>query len=139
MKKNYLLLTLSPILLVILGFMSACDWANEPSQDTMQRGKKLYALNCQTCHGAQGEGMPSVFPPLAQADYLMSDRNRAIKQVLYGARGTIVVNGKTYTGEMPAQGLNDQQTADVLNYVRNSWGNKDNIILQASDIKAQRR
>ncbi|TAE14473.1 MAG: cytochrome c [Bacteroidetes bacterium] len=112
----------------------------EPLALSKQRGKKVYELNCQTCHGEDGKGEPSIFPPLAQADYLMQNRTRAIRQVLYGARGTMIVNGHTYTGEMPAQGgLSDTEVADVLNYVRNAWGNQDNSPISPQDVRAQRR
>ncbi len=109
-------------------------------KQNIQQGKKVYELNCQTCHGEDGQGVPSVFPPLAKADYLMQNRVRAIRQVLYGARGTMVVNGQSYVGEMPAQNaLSDTEIADVLNYVRNSWGNQDATIITPADVKAQRR
>ena len=72
----------------------------------------------------KGEGIESAFPPLAKSDYMMADKNRSIKQILAGASGEMKVNGMTYNGEMPAIDLTDEQVSDVLNYVRNSWGNK---------------
>ena len=111
----------------------------DPLLLSKQRGKKVYEMNCQTCHSEDGKGVPSVFPPLAQADYLMQNRPRAIRQVLYGARGTMVVNGQSYTGEMPAQNaLTDAEIADVLNYIRNSWGNQDTQIVTPQEVKTQR-
>ena len=98
-------------------------------KDSMERGQKLYATNCQSCHMANGQGVPSVFPPLAKSDYLMEDKVRSIKQILYGAQGEMVVNGKTYNGQMMSYDmLSDQEIADVLNYIRNTWGNKGEIV-----------
>jgi len=125
---------------MLVGILSLASFQPEPLIASKQRGKKVYELNCQTCHGEDGTGVPSVFPPLAKADYLMQNRSRAIRQILYGARGIMVVNGQSYTGEMPAQNaLSDTEIADVLNYVRNSWGNRDATMVVPTEVKAQRR
>jgi nitrite reductase (NO-forming) len=92
----------------------------EPS---ISRGKTVYINKCLTCHMGDGGGVPGVYPPVAKSDYLLADRARAIKQVLYGAQGKMIVNGKVYNGVMPPQALTNQQAADVLNYIFNSWGN----------------
>src|SRR5688572_27033628 len=73
------------------------------------RGKEVYDIYCITCHLEKGEGIEGAYPPLAKSDYLMADKNRSIKQVLSGASGEMVVNGKTYNGEMPAVGLTEEQ------------------------------
>ncbi len=77
------------------------------------------------------------FRRVAKADYLMADKTRSIKQILKGASGEMTVNGKTYNGEMPAIDLTDEQVSDVLNYVRNSWGNKGAAVTP-TEVKAQR-
>src|ERR1044072_7870651 len=69
---------------------------------SMARGKSLYGVYCQSCHGDQGQGIESVFPPLAKSDYLMADKKRSIQQILYGASGEVKVNNVTYIGDMPA-------------------------------------
>ncbi len=90
----------------------------------MQRGKAVFQGTCSTCHQAEGQGLASIFPPLAKSDYLMADRDRAIQLVLTGQSGPIVVNGATYNGVMPPFAhLTDHEIADVLSYVLNSWGN----------------
>lgn len=85
-----------------------------------------------------GEGIEGVYPPLAKSDYLMADKNRSIQQVLYGVSGEMTVNGKTYNGDMPGFDLSDEEVSDVLNYIRNTWGNKGGAITPA-EIKAQRK
>jgi nitrite reductase (NO-forming) len=91
----------------------------------LEKGKQIYMQNCFACHLPTGEGMANVFPPLAKADYLMADRERAIRIVLKGMSGPVTVNGKTYNNVMPpqAEALSEEQIADVLTYVTNSWGN----------------
>ena len=104
---------------------------------SIERGKEVYDVHCITCHMEKGEGLEGAFPPLAKADYLMADKPRSIKQIIQGATGEMTVNGKTYSGEMPAVDLTDEQVSDVLNYVRNSWGNKGGAVTPA-EVKAQR-
>ena len=88
------------------------------------RGKEIYSAQCMSCHLEQGEGVEEVFPPLAKSDYLMADKNRSIHQVLNGVSGEIKVNGKMYNNVMTGFDLTDQEVSDVLNYIRNSFGNK---------------
>ncbi len=90
----------------------------------MERGKQVYMQSCFACHLPDGKGMANVFPPLAGSDYLMADRDRAIRVILKGLTGPVTVNGVTYNSAMPAQPLTDEQVADVMTYVTNSWGNK---------------
>ena len=87
-------------------------------------GERVYMANCAACHQPTGQGLDVVFPPLAKSDYLMADKMRAIDVVLHGLQGKITVNGKTYESVMPAQLLNDHDIANVLTFVRNSWGNE---------------
>jgi mono/diheme cytochrome c family protein len=105
---------------------------------SMARGKEIYTVQCVTCHLEQGEGIEGAFPPLAKSDYMMADKKRSIQQILHGASGEIKVNGVTYNGDMPAVDLTDEEVSDVLNYVRNSWGNKGEAVTPA-EVKALRK
>jgi nitrite reductase (NO-forming) len=112
----------------------------QPSFDlkaSIARGKDVYAAQCMSCHQENGEGIEEAFPPLAKSDYLMADKKRSITQILKGLTGEIKVNGKTYNGDMPAFDLTDEEVSDVLNYVRNSWGNKGDAV-KPQDVKALR-
>jgi mono/diheme cytochrome c family protein len=104
---------------------------------SVNRGKEVYTSYCITCHQEQGEGIDETFPPLAKSDYLMTDKKRSILQVLKGANGEMKVNGKIYNGEMTGFDLTDQEVSDVLNYIRNSFGNKGDAI-KPEDVKANR-
>ena len=107
-------------------------------KESMERGKDVYALYCQNCHMENGQGMEGVNPPLAKTTYL-KDTRKNIGIILNGQTGEVVVNGKKYNAIMlPLNYLDDKQIADVLNYVRNSWGNKYPIVTPAQ-VKAERK
>lgn len=91
----------------------------------MGEGQRLYLTHCAACHQANGRGLPGAFPPLADSDYLMQDRSRALAVVLEGLSGEIVVGGEEYDGVMPGMGyLSDDEIAAILTYVTNTWGNE---------------
>ena len=94
----------------------------------MEKGKRVYAQTCFACHQPTGLGLPGVFPPLAKSDYLMADKDRAIRGIIKGVTGAITVNGVQFNGVMPPVLLNDEQIAQVLTYVRNEWGNTGDIV-----------
>lgn len=92
----------------------------------LANGARVYRTLCVSCHLPDGKGMFSVIPPLASSDYLLADRERSIRTVLKGVSGPITVNQVAFNGVMPPLEavLSDQQVADVLTYVFNSWGNE---------------
>jgi nitrite reductase (NO-forming) len=92
----------------------------------VEKGKQVYMGLCFACHQPDGKGLPGAFPALASSDYMLADRERAIRIILKGMTGPVTVNGKTINSAMPPQEavLTDQQVADVLTYVFNSWGNQ---------------
>jgi len=102
------------------------------------RGKDIYTAQCLSCHLEQGEGIEGVYPPLAKSDYLMVDKKRSITQVLYGLTGEIKVKGVTYDGVMTGYDLTDEEVSDVLNYIRNSFGNKGAAVTP-EEVKASRK
>jgi nitrite reductase (NO-forming) len=117
------------LLLFIAGLLTleAVAWEAKPAFDleaSVARGKTVYNSQCVTCHRENGDGIKDVYPPLAKSDYLMANKARSIATVVNGASGEITVNGTKYDGEMLSVDLPDEQVSDVLNYVRNSWGNK---------------
>ena len=86
-------------------------------------GQRVYEQNCMACHQEDGGGIPGAFPPLAGSDYLLVDKKRAISTLINGASGEMVVNGVSYNGVMPGVNLADEQIANVLSYILNSWNN----------------
>ncbi len=91
--------------------------------ERIELGKSIYSKTCFACHQPNGEGLANAFPPLAKSDYLNGDVNKSIDMVVKGLSGEITVNGVKYDGIMPAQALTDEEVANVLTYVYNSWGN----------------
>lgn len=89
------------------------------------------------CHMENGEGLPGAFPPLANSDYFKEDISKAVDVILNGLEGEVIVNGVTYFGVMDPVPLSDQEVADVLNYIRNSWGGKGKELIE-SDVKKLR-
>ena len=92
-------------------------------------GKKVYDSFCLACHMADGSGVPGMHPPLIQTDWVTGDKERLIKITLEGMSGKIEVNGEEYNSIMPPYShLSDKQIADVLTYVRKSFGNDASAI-----------
>ncbi len=97
---------------------------NVTKEQQIDAGSVLYKGTCSTCHQENGTGLPNVFPPLAKSDFLVSDPQRAITIVLNGLSGPVKVNGTEYNSVMPPMSqLNDDEVANILTYVLNSWGN----------------
>ena len=96
----------------------------------IEKGKAVYMQTCFVCHQPEGQGVAGQIPPLAKSDFLAGlGKEDYIRGVLLGRTGAVVVNGKTYNGTMiPLNYLNDDQVANVLTYVRNSWGNSGDAI-----------
>ncbi len=119
-RKKYSIIYLLCVTTLILGFTRIQTFDLENS---MRRGKSIYYTQCVTCHQDKGEGIPTVYPPLAKSDFLFKESEKSISFVLNGASESITVNGIEYTGEMTNFDLTDEQVSDVLNFIRNSWGN----------------
>jgi nitrite reductase (NO-forming) len=97
--------------------------------DQVGAGKALFEGTCSVCHQGNGAGLPGVFPPLAKSDYLSTDPKRAISVLLHGLAGKVTVNGSEYNSVMPPMNqLNDDEVANILTYVLNSWGNSDGTV-----------
>jgi nitrite reductase (NO-forming) len=121
MKKKVFHYSLSIIVLSFFGFTMNQSFDLEAS---IERGRAVYDGQCATCHMTNGTGIPTVYPPLAKADFLMNEANKSIVMILQGGSEAITVNGIEYNGVMPNFNLSDEQVSDVMNFIRNTWGNK---------------
>jgi len=92
-------------------------------------GAGIFATVCATCHQASGQGIPRVFPPLRASEFLVADRARAIRIVMSGLKGPIVVGGQTYSSTMPNPGLSDEQIAEVLTFEMTNLDNHGKPVL----------
>jgi nitrite reductase (NO-forming) len=105
----------------------------------MEKGKSVFMQTCFVCHQLNGEGLPGQIPPLAKSDFFAKMSNdEAIRNVLVGRTGEVMVNGKKYNGTMtPLNYLSDDQIANVLTYVRNSFGNSGDAV-KADEVRRVR-
>ena len=104
----------------------------QPTAAQLAAGEKAFKSACIACHQVDGKGLPGAFPPLAGSDYLKADKHRAIKNVLQGLTGPVVVNGVTFNSVMPPMSqLPDADLAHALTYAMNSWGNAFGIVTEA--------
>jgi mono/diheme cytochrome c family protein len=102
--------------------------ALDPFQLAMKNGAQVFA-NCQGCHQITGTGQPGVFPPLAGSEWAMGGTERITRIVLAGLAGPVQVKGATFNNVMPPQAaLSDKDLANVLTYIRNSWGNHGTML-----------
>lgn len=100
-------------------------------QAMMPRGEEIYKTKCKVCHQDNGQGIANVFPPLANSDYLLADKVRAVAQTLNGSKTEMVVNGAKYTQEMTPQVESKEDAVAVINYVLNNFGNKGGYVTLA--------
>lgn len=100
-------------------------------------GKSIYARVCLACHQAEGQGVPMAFPPLAKSDYLNADVDRAIRVVAFGMTGEITVNGAQFNSVMPQLDFTDEEIANVLTYVYNSFENNGTEVTPEQVQKAR--
>lgn len=129
------------VVFVFLSIVFSCNseqlQPQEQSQElkeSIKRGALVYEDFCMNCHLPDGKGTPNIYPPLADSDYLMKKREESIKAVKYGLAGEITVNGKKYNNAMASLGLLDDEVADVMNYILNSWGNADGKIVTVAEV-----
>jgi len=105
---------------------------------SIARGALVYKQYCLACHQIDGSGVPNMNPPLSQTTWVSGDKTKLIKVVLNGFPTPVDIDGNSYTNVMaPHNFLKDQDIADVLTYVRNSFGNKGTAITAAT-VKAVR-
>lgn len=107
--------------------------AAAPAAGGLAAGAKVYTANCAGCHGAAGQGTPGAFPPLAKNDVVTGPADKVIGILNNGLNGPIKVEGAAYNGVMPPWkgNLTPAQIADVVTYIRGSWGNTAGAVTTA--------
>ena len=105
---------------------------------SLERGKTIYTTYCLACHQADGSGVPGLNPPLIKTKWVLGDKKQLITILLKGMDEPIEVDGEEYSNVMASHAfLKDQEVADVLNYVRNNFGNKASGVTSA-EVKTVR-
>lgn len=98
--------------------------------ERLSNGEQLYVKNCAVCHQTNAKGLTGAFPPLAESDFIIDDPMKAVSVVINGLTGPVTVNGVEYNSVMPNLAyLSDEEIADVVTYVLNSFGNKGGEVL----------
>ncbi len=112
------------------------------------RGASLFRSACQSCHGTDGNGISSLAPPLNRSEWVTGRKDQLIAIVLYGLSGPVRVNNKIYkspeiNGDMPGIGSNkdivDEDIAQLLSFLRNSWNNRAEKISREEVIQIRRK
>jgi mono/diheme cytochrome c family protein len=123
-------------LLLLTGF-----FMNKAQAQNIEHGKKVYELRCLVCHQADGGGVPNMNAPLDGASNVIgSDIARLVKIIRNGLNERVALDGYYYSNAMtPNPDLKDQDIADVLSYIRNSWSNKASkvTLAQVQQVKKQ--
>ncbi|GAA5133081.1 hypothetical protein GCM10023213_02280 [Prosthecobacter algae] len=103
----------------------------DPFQTAMKKGANGYAV-CGGCHQGNGAGLAGQYPPLAGSEWVLGGTERLIRVVQHGLIGQVTVKGQNYNfpGGMQAfgAGMSATDLANVLTYIRNTWGNEAPMI-----------
>ncbi|GAA4106276.1 hypothetical protein GCM10022393_00640 [Aquimarina addita] len=103
---------------------------------SIARGSEIYTDFCMQCHLPDGKGTPKVIPPLAGSDWLVTKRQESIHSIKYGLQGPIKVNGQSFNSAMSSLGLEDEEIADVMNYIMSNWGNTQEKMVTTEEVTA---
>jgi len=121
--------------------MFALFYGVHADAQNMQKGKKIYEAKCLACHQADGGGVPNMNAPLdAASNVVGKDIARLVRIIRYGYNERIALDGFYYSNAMTANpDLKDNELADLLTYVRNSWSNKASVVTIAQVQAAKKK
>ncbi|MGI9542742.1 MAG: c-type cytochrome [Cyclobacteriaceae bacterium] len=122
-----------------LDLASAAETVAEEVSQEVDLGEKVFKTYCLVCHQANGAGVPNLYPPLSDTDWVNGDKERLIDVVLNGLQGPIEIDGTTYNSIMVSHShLKDEEIAAVLTYVRSNFGNDSSPITveEVADVRA---
>tara|TARA_Y100001958_G_C21044934_1_gene413236 strand:+ start:417 stop:806 length:390 start_codon:yes stop_codon:yes gene_type:complete len=121
-------------LLTFFLFITSATFSQNYIEESYNRGQMLYSDFCVRCHLPDGAGEAGLIPPLASADFLQ-DIEATVHSIKYGLHGPITVNGVRYNNTMAPMGLENNEIADITNYILNSWGNTTNVVITEEYVK----
>ena len=100
------------------------------NDEFMERGEKVYNRVCLACHQSDGSGVPMMYPPVIESEFISGNTDSLIVIILEGLSGPMIVKGEEYNSIMPPMKdvLDDQEVADLINYLRNSYGNTGEFV-----------
>jgi cytochrome c551 len=107
-------------LLAIFVFLALITLGCEVS--TNNEGRLLYESHCSGCHGAAGEGLGKLVPPVAESDFWRDSANWVPCWIVNGRHTPVVVNGLRYEQPMPAAEIKKPtEIANIMNYIETKW------------------
>jgi mono/diheme cytochrome c family protein len=116
---------------VIALVVYSCQSAEQMLQATYYtNGRDIYIKHCQNCHGAKGEGLSKLAPPLTDTVFLKNNRQKLAGYIKNGLNDTLTIHGQTYQEKMPGINLANIDIAQLIVYVTNSFGNKQGMYTQ---------
>lgn len=123
------LLVASFFAFVVIGLLYSCQSEEEITYARYYvNGKGVYENHCQSCHGKDGNGLKDLYPPLTDTTFLKVNKDKIACWIKFGIKGKMIVGGKEYEGEMPAEThLSDIEIAALITYITNSFGNKQGL------------
>lgn len=137
MRKSILTIL---VLATLVTMFYSCQTAAGIQQDAYYvNGRDLYIKHCQNCHGAKGEGLGELAPPLTDSVYLKANKQQLACFIKKGLSKPVTVHGKVYEGKMPDFNMADIDLAQVIVYITNDFGNKQGMYTTdqvAADLKA---
>jgi len=127
------------MMMVLVCLVARLSAQSPISKSVMDNGKTIYLSRCLACHQVDGGGVPRLNAPLDGASAVIAaDKAKLIRIVLKGYSDRVEIDGEYYSNNMAGHAdLKDQQIADVLTYIRNSWSNKASAVT-AAEVKAIR-
>lgn len=103
----------------------SCQDARQVQQDMYYtNGRDLYIAYCQNCHGAKGEGLAKLAPPLTDTLFLKQNKKKLACWIKNGVSEPMVVAGVQYEAKMPDHNFANIDIAQIIVYVTNTFGNK---------------
>jgi cytochrome c oxidase subunit 2 len=99
------------------------EWTFE---ELMTRGEEVYNRSCAVCHMVDGTGIPGIFPGLKDSPVALGPKEGHIAVLVDGVTGTAM--------QSFADQLSEVDTAAVVHYERNAWGNDVGDITQPIEV-----
>lgn len=118
-------------LLVVFVVLASCDYKPR------NHGRVLYERHCQSCHMEDGVGLRGLFPPVANADYVIDHKEDLACIIRHGMDTPVTVNGKEYSGEMTGNSqLTEVEVSNLVFYILRELNQQDSTFT-IEDIRAQ--
>ncbi len=126
---------------LFIGFIAASfSFDQKDFKASYGRGKVVYEKTCAPCHQPDGDGVPRMNPPLIKTKIVLGAKEKLVQIIVKGFNEEVEINGELYSNPMPAQPqLTNQEIADVLTFVRNSFGNKATAVTVAEVITIRKK